>query len=61
MKIILDDLKSKLPVDAVQLSLHGAMATRDVPRPEAEIAKRVKLYSESNISSELDVELKVRN
>ena len=33
MKIILDDLKSKLPVDAVQLSLHGAMATRDVPRP----------------------------
>ena len=42
MKIILDDLKSKLPVDAVQLSLHGAMATRDVPRPEAEIAKRVR-------------------
>ena len=38
----LDDLKSNLPVDAVQLSLHGAMATRDVPRPEAEIAKRVR-------------------
>ena len=31
-----------MPVDAVQLSLHGAMATRDVPRPEAEIAKRVR-------------------
>ena len=28
MKIILDDLKSKLPVDGVQLSLHGAMAVR---------------------------------
>ena len=42
MKIILDDLKSKLPVDGVQLSLHGAMAVRDVARPEAEIAKRVR-------------------
>ena len=42
MKIITDDLKSKLPVDAVYLSLHGAMAVRDVPRPEAEIAKRVR-------------------
>lgn len=42
MKIITDDLKAKLPVDAVYLSLHGAMAVRDVPRPEAEIAKRVR-------------------
>lgn len=42
MKIITDDLKAKMPVDAVYLSLHGAMAVRDVPRPEAEIAKRVR-------------------
>jgi microcystin degradation protein MlrC len=42
MSIILTDLKSKMPVDAVQLTLHGAMAVRDVPRPEAEIAKRVR-------------------
>ena len=42
MKIIIDDLKSKMPVQAVYLSLHGAMAVRDVPRPEAEIAKRVR-------------------
>ncbi len=42
MSIILDDLKKKMPVQAVYLSLHGAMAVRDVPRPEAEIAKRVR-------------------
>ena len=40
--IILDDLKKKMPVQAVYLSLHGAMAVRDVPRPEAEIARRVR-------------------
>ena len=42
MKIILDDLKSKLPLDGVYLALHGAMAVREIPRPEAEIAKRVR-------------------
>ena len=42
MEIILDDLKSKLPVDGVYLALHGAMAVREIPRPEAEIAKRVR-------------------
>ncbi len=42
MKIILDDLKAQMPVQGVYLSLHGAMAVRDVPRPEAEIAKRVR-------------------
>lgn len=42
MTIILDDLKRKMPVQAVYLSLHGAMAVRDVPRPEAEIARRVR-------------------
>jgi microcystin degradation protein MlrC len=42
MKIIIDDLQAKMPVQGVYLSLHGAMAVRDVPRPEAEIAKRVR-------------------
>lgn len=42
MGLILDDLRSALPVDGVYLALHGAMAVRDVPRPEAEIARRVR-------------------
>ena len=42
MDIILSDLKSKLPVDGVYLALHGAMAVRDIPKPEAEIAKRIR-------------------
>ena len=40
--MILDDLRAAMPVDAVYLALHGAMAVRDVPRPEAEIARRVR-------------------
>ncbi len=39
---ILSDLRAALPVDGVYLALHGAMAVRDVPRPEAEIARRVR-------------------
>lgn len=42
MTIISDDLKSKMPVDGVYLALHGAMAVRDIPRPEAEIARRIR-------------------
>ncbi len=42
MGLILEDLRSKLPVDGVHLALHGAMAVRNVPRPEAEIARRVR-------------------
>ncbi len=40
--LILDDLRVAMPVDGVFLALHGAMAVRDVPRPEAEIARRVR-------------------
>ena len=40
--LILRDLKAALPVDAVYLSLHGAAAVEGVPRPEAELAKRVR-------------------
>ncbi len=42
MDLILADLRRNLPVDGVYLALHGAMAVRNVPRPEAEIAKRVR-------------------
>ena len=39
---MLEELRSQPPVDAVYLALHGAMAVRDVPRPEAEIARRFR-------------------
>lgn len=39
---MVEDLKEKGPVDGVYLSLHGAMAVRNVPRPEAEIARRFR-------------------
>lgn len=40
--IMLEDLREALPVDGVYLALHGAMAVRNVPRPEAEIARRFR-------------------
>ena len=40
--IMLAELRAELPVDAVFLALHGAMAVRDVPRPEAEVARRFR-------------------
>ena len=42
MRLMLDDLKAAMPVDGVYLALHGAMAVRGVPRPEAEIARLVR-------------------
>jgi len=42
LDIMLGELEEQLPVDAVYLALHGAMAVRDVPRPEAEIARRFR-------------------
>ena len=42
MKIIIEDLESKMPVNGIYLALHGAMAVRDVSRPEAEIARRIR-------------------
>ena len=39
---MLEDLREQMPVDGVYLSLHGAMAVRNVPRPEAEIARRFR-------------------
>ena len=40
--IMLAELRAQLPVDGVYLALHGAMGVRDVPRPEAEIARRFR-------------------
>lgn len=39
---MLDELRGALPVDGVYLALHGAMAVRGIPRPEAEIARRFR-------------------
>lgn len=42
MNMIIADLEANMPLDGIYLALHGAMAVRDVPRPEAEIARRVR-------------------
>lgn len=39
---MLQELRAQMPVDGVYLALHGAMGVRDVPRPEAEIARRFR-------------------
>lgn len=39
---MLEELRAQFPVDGVYLALHGAMGVRDVPRPEAEIARRFR-------------------
>jgi microcystin degradation protein MlrC len=39
---IVKDLEGQGPFDGVFLALHGAMAVTGVPRPEAEIARRVR-------------------
>ena len=39
---IVEDIKQFGPFDGIYLSLHGAMAVTDVPKPEAEIARRVR-------------------
>jgi len=42
MGLMMDDLKANMPVQGVYLALHGALAVRNIPRPEAEIARRVR-------------------
>ncbi len=39
---MLAELKQHAPFDGVYLCLHGAMAVRGIPRPEAELARRVR-------------------
>jgi microcystin degradation protein MlrC len=36
------EIEAEQPFDGVYLSLHGAMAVRGVPRPEADLARRVR-------------------
>jgi len=40
--LMLADLEAAMPVDGVYLALHGAMAVRNIPRPEAEVARRFR-------------------
>ena len=42
MDRMLEDLREAMPVEGVYLALHGAMAVRNIPRPEAEIARRFR-------------------
>jgi microcystin degradation protein MlrC len=42
LDLMIQDLRTAMPVDGVYLALHGAMAVRNVPRPEAEIARRFR-------------------
>lgn len=39
---MLADLKARGPFEGVYMALHGAMAVRGIPRPEAELAARVR-------------------
>jgi len=40
--LMAEDLEEKGPFDAVMLSLHGAMAVKDLLKPEAEIVRRIR-------------------
>ena len=40
--LILEDLKNLSPFDGVFLALHGAMAVTDIPKPEAELVRRIR-------------------
>ncbi len=42
INLILEDLKNLGPFDGVFLALHGAMAVIDIPKPEAELVRRVR-------------------
>jgi len=40
--LIVGDLKNLGPFDGVFLALHGAMAVTDIPKPEAELVRRIR-------------------
>jgi microcystin degradation protein MlrC len=40
--VMIEELKGQPQLDGVYLALHGALAVRGVPRPEADIARRVR-------------------
>ncbi|HUS77179.1 MAG TPA: M81 family metallopeptidase [Patescibacteria group bacterium] len=39
---IVDGIEKEIPVDGVLLALHGAMAVTNIPKPEAELCRRVR-------------------
>lgn len=41
-RLIADDLQAQGPFDGVFLALHGAMAVTGIPKPEAELVRRVR-------------------
>ncbi|MFP4456605.1 MAG: M81 family metallopeptidase [Clostridia bacterium] len=46
---IAEGIKKQMPVDGVLLALHGAMAVEGVPKPEAEIVRRVRNVVGDNV------------
>jgi microcystin degradation protein MlrC len=53
---MVEELREQGPFDGAYLSLHGAMGVRGVPRPEAEIARRVReaIGPEARIAATFD-------
>jgi microcystin degradation protein MlrC len=47
--LMIRDLSAGAPIDAVYLSLHGAAAVEGVPRPEAELARRIRATVGPNV------------
>jgi microcystin degradation protein MlrC len=57
---IQDDLRAQGSFDAVYLALHGAMAVTGVPKPEAEIVRRVRqVVGDARIAVTLDLHANV--
>jgi len=40
--LIIKDIEEQEPLDGIYLSLHGAMAVTDIPKPESEIVRRIR-------------------
>lgn len=55
-KGIIEDIKQQWPFDGIYLSLHGAMAVSGIPKPEAELVRRIrKIVGEIPIFITLDL------
>ena len=53
---IIEDIKQQWPFDGIYLSLHGAMAVSGIPKPEAELVRRIrKIVGEIPIFITLDL------
>ena len=49
--MFIDDLRAALPVDAILLSLHGAMVTEHLEDPEGELLARIRALVGQRIRS----------